>query len=85
MLPARSATGTRRAVTDGHDRRLGGPRHARVVASSERRSKTVNEAVLVAQGLADAARPAGVRADTLFLETPKDGAALSTGAIAQAG
>jgi hypothetical protein len=44
----------------------------------------VNEAVLVAQGLADAARPAGVRADTLFLETPKAGAALSTGAIAQA-
>ncbi|MGH7265106.1 MAG: N,N-dimethylformamidase beta subunit family domain-containing protein [Candidatus Rokuibacteriota bacterium] len=73
---------------DSHDRLLGSPAHALVVASSEGHSNTfqlVNEAVLVAHGATDGPQSPLVRADMVFFECPSGGAVFSTGSIAYAG
>ena len=73
---------------DCADRRLGTPRHALVVASSENHSNTyelVNEEINVGHGATDAVLNDDIRADMVFFETPHGGAVFSVGSIAYAG
>ena len=71
---------------DRVDARLGTPRHALVVASSENHSNVFEpfEEVLV-MGTSEQPDGEAVRADMVFFECPNGGAVFSTGSIAYAG
>jgi N,N-dimethylformamidase len=73
---------------DRHDRRLGSPPHALVLASSGPHTNTFYPAIETETDLVPgqgAPENAGIRADMVFFETPQGGAVWSTGSIAWAG
>jgi N,N-dimethylformamidase len=73
---------------DRHDRRLGSPTHALVLASSGPHSNTFYPAIETETDLIPgqgAPENPGIRADMVFFETPNGGAVWSTGSIAWAG
>jgi N,N-dimethylformamidase len=71
---------------DRHDERLGSPRHALVVASSENHTNVYEpfEEVLPTEPSPPDTRPA-IRSDMVFFECPNGGAVFSVGSIAFAG
>ena len=73
---------------DRHNRRLGSPPHALVLASSEQHTNVYyaaieNETELMP--MLSAPENPDIRADMVYFETPKDGAVWSTGSIAWSG
>jgi N,N-dimethylformamidase len=70
---------------DAYDDKLGSPRHALVVATSENHSNAfllVNEEMTSNSHGVDGTLNARVKADMVFFETPAGGAVFSTGSIA---
>ena len=73
---------------DRHDRRLGSPPHALVLASSETHTNVYYTAIeneTEMMPMLGAPENEGIRADMVFFETPGGGAVWSTGSIAWSG